>query len=500
VYRRLEEMIFERFCEVAKQHWDQPAILDGEQWFTYGRLLEEAVRHRGWLKATLNPQPGDVIAATMLNSWQFAACVLALADLRAVFMPCNPQWRAQELRGLTARLGFHAVVAERQFRSEWDDAGAIRGEHVLAIDDALTSDAGPPESWLPDSHALPEEAVLYLATSGSTGTPRILPRSHRNQLASIENSALAMGIESGDRFLSVVPFHHLHGFNNCMLMPLLQGASLVIMRHFVPEEYAELVARHRATILIGSPVIFSHLADRVTNPALFQTVRLCVSSGARLPPPVAQNWKNRFGSDLVTWYGASEAGGIAIACSPRQPSPELGGDFAGIPIPNVEVKCLDEQGNDLGPGRVGEIAVRSDAVMAGYLGEPELNQRVFHNGFFRTGDLGYLDTGGGLFLRGRIGRVINMGGVKVDPVEIERAVESLPGISSVYVDAVPGGHAGEVIRARVLLRPGANVTRADVIGHCRRMLGEYKLPRVIEFVDSSPATVTGKTPRSVSAG
>lgn len=489
-------MIFERFCQVANQRWDQAAIIDNDELFTYGRLLEEAARYRVWLKTTLNPQPGDVIAASMQNHWQFTACFLALADLRAVLMPCNPQWRAEELRRLATRVGFRGVVSERQFFREWAEAGAIPCERILAVEDALNCGAGPPASWYPASQGSLEDPLLYLATSGSTGTPRIVPLSHRNLLASTANGARAMSIEPTDRFLSAVPFHHLHGFNNCMLTPLLRGASLVMMRHFVPEEYAELVARQGVNVLIGSPIIFSHLTDRVASSDLFQTVRLCVSSGARLPPVLAQSWRERFGVALLPWYGTSETAGISIAYAPRPPSSDLGGEFVGVRFPSVEVKCFDAECNDVGIGRLGEIAVRSAAVFSGYLGEPELNQRVFHDGFFRTGDFGYVEADGGLFLKGRIGRVINMGGVKIDPVEVERAVEALPGVSAVHVDAVPGGRAGEVIRARVVVRPGLRLTRVEVIEQCRRMLGEYKLPRVIEFMDSLPATLTGKTPPS----
>ncbi len=489
-------MIFERFHEVAKQRWNEPAIIDNEEVFTYGRLLEEVARHRVWLKKALNPQPGDVIAASLRNCWQFTACFLAVSDLRAVFMPCNPQCRAQELRQLAARIGFRGVVAERQFWHEWEEAGTVPRERVLAIEDAPNCGAGPSENWHPAMHGSLEDPVLYLATSGSTGIPRIVPLSHRNLLASTWNGARAMGIEPGDRFLSVVPFHHLHGFNNCMLSPLLKGASLAMLRHFVPEECADLVARKRVNVLIGSPFIFGHLADRVANPGLFETVRLCISSGARLPSALAQRWQERFGVPLLVWYGTSETGGISIAYSPRQPSGDLGGEFVGVHFPAVEVKCLDAEGNDAGVGRLGEIAVRSAAAISGYLDEPELNQRIFQDGFFRTGDLGYVEADGGLFLKGRIGRIINMGGVKIDPVEVERAVEALPGVAAVRVDAVPGGRAGEVIRARVVVRPGLRLTRGEVIEQCRRMLGEYKLPRVIEFVDSIPSTLTGKTPRS----
>jgi acyl-CoA synthetase (AMP-forming)/AMP-acid ligase II len=134
--------------------------------------------------------------------------------------------------------------------------------------------------------------------------------------------------------------------------------------------------------------------------------------------------------------------------------------------------------------------------MSGYLGEPELSRSLFHNGFFRTGDLGYFDSGGNLYLTGRMGRVMNIAGAKIDPVELERVVELLPNVASCHVDAVPNGRGGEVIRARVVLRDGLQVTRREVIEQCRRQLAEYKLPRIIEFLEATPVTIGGKIPRA----
>lgn len=132
--------------------------------------------------------------------------------------------------------------------------------------------------------------------------------------------------------------------------------------------------------------------------------------------------------------------------------------------------------------------------MAGYAGEPELNRHLFVDGFFKTGDLGYADTEGNLYLTGRMRPVINTGGVKVDPAEIEDAIEALPSVSACRVDAVPEGRAGDVIRARVVIREGLRITRRDVIEQCRGRLAEYKLPRIVEFVETLPVTLAGKIP------
>jgi acyl-CoA synthetase (AMP-forming)/AMP-acid ligase II len=149
----------------------------------------------------------------------------------------------------------------------------------------------------------------------------------------------------------------------------------------------------------------------------------------------------------------------------------------------------------LKPGEIGELAVRSGSVMSGYFGEPELSRSLFHHGFFRTGDLGYFDSAGNLHLTARLGRVMNIAGVKVDPVQVERVVEMLPSVESCHVDAVPDGSGGQVIRARVVPREGLQVTRRAVIEQCRRQLAEYKLPRIIEFLDAAPISIAGKIPR-----
>ena len=489
-------MIFERFSEVAHRYGNELAIIDGEQRITYTRLLQRVAGVRDWLETRLNIGPGDVIAASMRNTWQFVACFFAVSELGAVLMPCNPQWRARELCWFTARLRFRGVISERQFRQQWAQVGEILPpERVLTVDAEVSfrGDGLAPGARLAQQISEDSPAV-YLATSGSIGAPRVVPRSHRNPLASAQNLGRGLGIGRGRRFLSAVPFHHSYGLNSCLLMPLMSGATLLLLRQFTPAACAELIRRERADVLIGSPFIYGHLAGHVTDNSLLATIGLCISSGARMPAGVAETWQGRFDLPVRQLYGSTETGTVAIDCSGRGAPPGSTGDFVGAPISGVEVRCLGQDGEDLGPGQTGEIAVRSAAVMSGYVGEPEWNEHIFHDGFFRTRDLGHIDSDGNLYLRSRIGRVLNIAGVKVDPVEVERAVETLPGVSACHVDAVPGGREGEVIRARVVARAGFQLSRRKVIEHCRQWLAEYKLPRVIEVVEALPVTISGKIP------
>ncbi len=245
--------------------------------------------------------------------------------------------------------------------------------------------------------------------------------------------------------------------------------------------------REKVDTLFGSPYIYASLAD--CDPTLLSSLKWCITGGGRTPSSVLERWRTQFGIAIRQLYGTTEAGVIAIDRG-APASASSSGTCVGEPIRGVEVIVLE------GDGQVGELAVRSASVMSGYFEEPELTRSRFHNGFFRTGDLGYLDSAGNLYLTGRLGRVMNIAGVKVDPVEVERAIETLPNVASCHVDAVPNGSGGEVIRARVVTREGLPVTRREVIEHCRRQLAEYKFPRIIEFLDAAPISIAGKIPHS----
>jgi acyl-CoA synthetase (AMP-forming)/AMP-acid ligase II len=493
-------MISEYLRSVVRRHRDELAIVDGDQRISYGELAERIEAAREWLRATLDPQPGDVIAVSLDNSWQFVACSFAVSELGCVIMLCNPQWRAAELRSFATRLGFRGAVIEPRFSAEWDQIlDGIPQDRVLTVDCIPHRPDPSGASSLRPLDSVPDDApAVYLSTSGSTGTPRLVPRSHRNLIGNAENLSAWLDIGPGRRFLGVVPFHYSNGLNNNLMLPLLSGATLVMMRQFNSGACAELVCREKADMLFGSPFIYGALLD--CDPASLASLEHCFTAGARIPASVVERWRTRFGVAIRQFYGMSEAGVLAIERSVQTEVPSVG-ECVGELVGGVEVIVLGSdgpgsEGRRLEPGEIGELAVRSAAVMSGYLGEPELSRSLFHNGFFRTRDLGYFDSAGNLYLTGRMGRVMNIGGVKVDPVELERLVELLPNVASCHVDAVSNGRGGEVIRARVVPREGLPVTRREVIEQCRRQLAEYKLPRIIEFLEATPVTILGKIPRA----
>jgi long-chain acyl-CoA synthetase len=489
-------MISEYLRQVVRRYRDELAIVDGDQRITYAELSERIDAAREWLRSTLDPQPGDVIALSLDNSWQFVACVFAASELGCVLMPCNPQWRAGELRTFAQRLGFRGAVIEPRFSSEWNQIlDVIPNGGVLTADRMPVRNDPAGGSSLPPVVSVTEDApALYLSTSGSTSAPRLSPRSHRNLVAAAESVAGSLDIGPGRRFLSVVPFHSSHGLHNSLIVPLLSGATLVMLRQFSPGACAQLVHREQVDTLFGSPFVYGYLVDSVRDPSLLSSLKYCFSGGARIPSGVVERWRDRFGVAVRQTYGMSETALIAMDRAVQTPASAVGACI-GEPVRGVEVVILGVDGRRLEPGEIGELAVRSAAVMSAYFGEPELSRSVFHEGFFRTGDLGCFDAAGNLHLTGRKGRLLNIAGVKIDPVEVERVVEALPNVASCHIDAVSNGHGGELIRARVVPREGQQVTRRDVIEQCRRQLAEYKLPRVIEFLEATPINLAGKIAR-----
>jgi len=485
-------MIVERFHAMVRRYPDEVALVDGEERLTYADLEQGITALAFYLKRTLDVRPGDVIAASLSNSWQFVESFFATVKLGASFFPCNPQWRAPELRALASRLRVRGAIVEKQSREEWDElADLVPSHRLLSLEERPRSIEGSVE----ETTLSEDQPVVWLTTSGSTGTPRLVPRSARNLFTAAANVANALKIDVGRRFLGVGPFYHAYGFNNCLMLPLLSGARTVPVRQFVPATCIDLIDREKIDVLFGSPLVYDFLARNASDSTRLASLAVCLSGGARMAADIAERWNKRFGIPVRQYYGSTETGVIAIDRGSSLRAPDGQGTYVGTPIPGVEARCLAADGADAPAGSLGEIIVKSGAVMSGYLDEPEASAQAFYQGFYRTGDVGFIDGDGGLFLTGRIGRTINIGGVKVAPAEIERVIETIPVVSQCWVDGAPHPSAGETIRARIVLREGASISRAELLHQCRQQLAEYKLPRIIEFVEALPMSISGKLSR-----
>lgn len=468
-------MVSERFQAICAAYAGSLALVDGDEHITYADLATRVASLSHYLGSVLGVRQGDIVAAALPNRWQFVAGFFAAVDLGAIFMPFNPNWRARELGWFLERFRPAAVLLDDMSRPAWQEL--VPGDRLIDAD-RLDARLEPAGEWF-RRRPLRDGPALYLLTSGSTGRPRVVPRSHAMLVAGASNVSPAIGIRAGQRFLCVVPFHHANGFANSMLAPLLAGATLVLMRRFVPARLFELVRQESIDVLIASPFIYSLLCEQEAQRGALAELEIAISSGAPMSAGLRKRCREHLGVDVRQLYGSTETGTISV----ERPGMPAADGSVGTPIDGVEIRILD-----------GEVTVRSPTTMAGYVGEPELNERLFCDGFFRTGDLGRMDERGDLWIGGRLKRILNVGGIKVDPVEIENVLLQLPAVRQCCVWGMAADRATEIIRCQLVLRPGERLERSDIIAHCRQHLAEYKIPRIIEFVDEIATDLAGKSP------
>ena len=468
------------------------AVVDGPVRLSREDLVKRAASLAVHLRDHFDIRAGHIVAAGLPNCWQYPVCFAAVNLLGAVFLPVNPQWRAREIRWLVERLDVRAAFVADETRADW--AQSIEPARLAGLDDDSIQKglSGHATGALPDSGPpAPHATALLLTTSGSTGRPKIVPRTNANLLAGAAAVGDELAVGPGHRVLAVVPFHHANGFSNGLLMPLLRGGVPVIARNALPRPLAALVLAERVQLLNLAPVLYSVFAGQLPDPSHFASVEAFLCTGAPLPAPLARLWRNHFGIPVRQLYGSSETGVISIQ---RDTDPDVPGSV-GRPLPPVSVLILDPAGRPVPPGATGEVAVRGPAMMSGYHDEPELNAAGFVDGHFRMGDAGRLSAEGHLVLEGRLKRWINLGGVKVDPVEVENVLHELGGVAYCHVFESHNGAGLAIIGARIQTCPGSTLSRRDVIEHCRARLAEYKIPREIEFAGTISSDGLGKNPK-----
>jgi len=481
------------FRHTVSQYPERTAIIDGGKYVCYRELLsveQRLVRH---LVEDHRVLAGQKIALFLPNSMEFILSFLAVAEIGGVAVPLNIGLKEHELLYYIDKCDITAVITFRSLLSRWGTI-PLQEKVIFIFADTWENSSGHiwsshiSDGLIKISPPRPSDAeVVYLGTSGSTGKPRIVSRTHANVIAGAENVGRALEVTDEDRFLSITPFFHANGFSNCMFLPIMYGATVVLMRQFSPRQALSLLKEKNITVIVGSPFIYSTLADIGDEPLNLPSVRLCLSTGASMPQDLRKSFFEKFGVKLAQLYGSSEAGTISIELEDQTIEGSV-----GTPLARVQLKIIDDKNLELPPSQIGEIIVRSPAMMQGYVGEPELCMEIFCHGYFRTGDLGMIDGRGTLYLSGRKKKFINASGIKVDPVEIETVLLSFQKIKEARVVGVYNRRGMEILKAVLVAQK--DCTLQEVVGYCRNRLADFKVPRIIEFRDRLPQNILGKVP------
>jgi acyl-CoA synthetase (AMP-forming)/AMP-acid ligase II len=487
--------------DAAERGADLPALLaSGRTAMTYGALREQTLRTAAGLQAA-GIQRRDRVALVVENGPEAASAFVALAAAAAC-APLNPAYRESELDFYLRDLGARFVVVSARVDSPVRDVAASVGARVLELETVEGAPAGAfslsgVDLGDPTAAALPAEPdiALVLHTSGTTARPKIVPLSHRNLALSARSVAGALQLVPDDRCLNVMPLFHIHGLVAALLAPLHAHASVACTPGFHPLRFFEQLAELQPTWYTAVPTMHQAVLDRcLREPELARghSLRLVRSSSASLPVPTLEALERTLGVPVVEAYGMTEAS-HQMASNPLPPRVRKPGSVG--PAAGPEIAVLGASGAPVPPGEVGEVCIRGDSVFAGYEARADVNAAAFVGGWFRTGDEGVLDEDGYLFLQGRIKEIINRGGEKVGPLEVDSVLSSHPAVAQAVTFGLPDARLGEEVAAAVVLRPGRHADERELQDFVVQRLAPFKVPRKVVFVDEIPKGPTGKVQR-----
>ena len=463
---------------------------------TYGDLVNIVNRLAGQLY-TLGISRGDRVAIVLPNGPEMAVTFLAVAGC-ATAAPLNPKYREDEFRFYIEDLGAKALITLD------NDATA---PHAAAPEDILrlSLDAGLHElrfrvsGEVPDTgephYASSDDDALVLHTSGTTSRPKIVPLKQHNIIASTRNIVASLALEPSDRCMNVMPLFHIHGLMAGLLSPLASGGSVACTPGFEPFKFFQWLNEFEPTWYTAVPTMHQVILSRAKKAADVverSRLRFVRSSSTSMPTVVIEEVKRVFGVPLIEAYGMTEAS-HQMASNPLPPGEQKPGSV-GVGT-GIDIAIMSENSDLLDTGERGEVVIRGETVITGYENNPEANAKGFTDGWFRTGDQGYLDDDGYLFLTGRLKEIINRGGEKISPLEVDEVLMRHPAIAQAVTFGMPHDKLGEEVAAAVVLAKGESITEREVRDFAAEHLTDFKVPRKVVFLEEIPQGPTGKMQR-----
>ena len=480
---------------------EAPALLaPGRAALSYGALYRH-IETMGRRLRALGIGRQDRVAIALPNGPELPVAILGVAS-SAVCAPVNPAFAAEEVAGYFADLHPRAVIVPAGIDSPARRAALSGGIRVIELSIASDAEAGlfalagEEGHARSDKPARADDTALLLPTSGTTSRPKIVLQRHAGICASAYAHGAALALGENDRCLNVLPLFHGHGLTGTVLASWAAGASVVCtpgfdvnsfagwLSTFQPTWYSAVPTMHQAVLAQGR-----HTGEQLARHRL----RFVRSSSASLPPSIFAELERTFESPVIEWYGMTEVTSSPIACNPLPPHRRKAGSV-GRPVA-LDVAIMRDDGTPLAGGQTGEVVVRGTSVTKGYDANLRATEAAFTGDWFKTGDLGYFDEDGYLFLVGRIREMINRGGEKVAPQEIDEVLLQHPAVAEVVTFAVPHATLGEDVASAVVLRPHAVATPKDIRQFASGRIAEFKIPRQVLFVPEIPKGPTGKVQR-----
>jgi len=486
--------------ETAQSSPERPvAVFDGGQ-LTY----RELDRTSDWLASSLAAagiEPGDRVALQLPNIPQFLISYFGILKAGGVVVPLNVLLRAPEVAYHLSDSGARALITWEGVLGEAAKGAETAGvDAIYAVGHASDSAGALPfEQLLGNTMPLrematrqPTDTAVIVYTSGTTGRPKGAELTHMQLYMNADIPGRLFDVQADDIVVTVLPLFHVFGLSSILDVCVRFGCTMSLIPRFTPAAVLTAVQRDRATIFEGVPTMF---ADLLSYPGLdsydLSSLRIAISGGASIPAPVLDAFEERFGLVILEGYGLTET---ASTTTFNVSVDERRAYSVGKPIWGTQTQVWDEDGHPLPPGpeHVGEVVTRGMHVMKGYWHNPEATANAFTGDWLHTGDLGYFDQDGFLFIVSRKKELIIRGGYNVYPSEIENVLHAHPAVAEAAVVGVPDERLGEEVMAVVIVRPSMLLVEHELITYCRERMAAYKCPRVFQFRSELPKNTLGK--------
>lgn len=495
----VRQRVDEVFAGAARDAADAVHLLfaDGRR-ASYAETYGRAARLAGALAAA-GVARGDIVAGFMRNSRELIEFYVACGIAGVIGGAINGMSTAREVDRIFADCTPSAIVAEARFLDRVPPGQLLDAMRLRIV----THAPAPPPGWhaydaliatapalAAAPEATPEEPAMMIYSSGTTGAPKGILLSHG---ALVQNAAMTLDVlrnTAADRYMTILPLFSSFGHSFDFLQVGLLRASLVILEQFDERRAVELIDRYRVTFMAGVPTMMARMFDRANiGDRDITSLRLLDVGGGPVSPRLKQMLRQEYGIDVVESYGLTEISPVASVQAPGRDNP-LGS--CGLPLPGIEVRVINLDGEPARPGEAGELQFRGPTAMLRYWNQPQLTAETLTDGWLRSGDVGKVDEQGHIHILDRTKDMIVSNGFNVFPKDVENAVAELPEVQSVAVVGVPDEIVGEKIHAFVVTRPGRSLSQAQVAEHCRRSLSAYKRPESVHFIDAMPLTASGK--------
>lgn len=473
---------------------DNTALVLDDERLTYRQLDERANRTAHVLRQS-GISIGDHVALLMSYkpTWLVNYFGIIRAGARPVIL--NSILKPSDYPPLLADSDSAALLTEQSVSHALADslAGVSKLRQVLEVDsDSYRAGLALTPGEPPDISVSPTDPAALIYTSGVLGRQKGVVHTHASLLAAVDLVAPGLEQREEDVVVGMIPFFYLLGLAVVALISVFKGSKMVLLTRFTPRGLLETVDREKATILVGVPAMFNALAmvdDELLSSHDVSTLRLAVSAGAKSSPHLMADLERRYGLRLSELYGTTEA----IASTFSAPGNRRLGT-AGKPL--QEVRLLDEQGNDVPAGEIGEFICRSPQLMQGYYNAPELTAQVLRDGWFHSGDLMRMDTDGYLeYVEKKSFIIVTSAGTKIPPTEVEDALLAHPKVAEAAYVGVEDTNGNQTPTLFIVPRQGVELTKAEIRRHCAEHLADYKMPRHIELIEEIPKTGSGKMDR-----